>query len=187
MAEVEKNATQTECAVFWIRAASYPFDFFAYYVISAIIIYGSLVAFGLRGWHELYEFMPPFWISVLGAVTEGLPVLIMLGFWLTWSASPVKLLLGQKILDAKMYSKPTTAQFLLRTIGCFVAGIPFGLGFFFIGLDLRKHGWHDKIAGATVVRKDGSKSRASGSVFAAIFIVIFFLFIGSCMARITPS
>jgi len=60
MAEVEKNATQTECAVFWIRAASYPFDFFVYYVISAIIIYGSLVAFGLRGWHELYEFMPPF-------------------------------------------------------------------------------------------------------------------------------
>ena len=42
----------------------------------------------------------------------------------------------------------------LRYLGYIVASIPFAIGIFWIGLDPRKQGWHDKIAGTVVVRDE---------------------------------
>ena len=41
---------------------------------------------------------------------------------------------------------------LREIVGKFVSGLAFLLGFLWIGLDGRKQGWHDKIAGTLVVR-----------------------------------
>lgn len=41
----------------------------------------------------------------------------------------------------------------LRYAGYLVAWIPLALGIFWIGLDPRKQGWHDKIAGTFVIRR----------------------------------
>jgi uncharacterized RDD family membrane protein YckC len=41
----------------------------------------------------------------------------------------------------------------LRYLGYIVASIPFAIGIFWIGLDPRKQGWHDKIARTLVVRR----------------------------------
>ncbi|HYN70179.1 MAG TPA: RDD family protein, partial [Candidatus Eisenbacteria bacterium] len=41
----------------------------------------------------------------------------------------------------------------LRFIGYLVAWIPFGIGLLWVGLDPRKQGWHDKIAGTFVIRR----------------------------------
>jgi uncharacterized RDD family membrane protein YckC len=41
----------------------------------------------------------------------------------------------------------------LRYIGYLVAWVPLALGIFWIGLDPRKQGWHDKIAGTFVIRR----------------------------------
>ena len=41
----------------------------------------------------------------------------------------------------------------LRYLGYVVASIPLAIGIFWIGLDPRKQGWHDKIAGTLVVRR----------------------------------
>jgi uncharacterized RDD family membrane protein YckC len=40
---------------------------------------------------------------------------------------------------------------LLRLIGYIIALIPFGLGFFWILIDNRRQGWHDKLAGTCAV------------------------------------
>ena len=40
---------------------------------------------------------------------------------------------------------------LLRLIGYAIALIPFGLGFFWILIDDRRQGWHDKLAGTFAV------------------------------------
>ena len=44
-------------------------------------------------------------------------------------------------------------QLLLRYLGYYVSLLPVGLGFFWIGLDRRKQGWHDKLAGTLVVNQ----------------------------------
>ncbi|MEO8407836.1 MAG: RDD family protein, partial [Oxalobacteraceae bacterium] len=36
--------------------------------------------------------------------------------------------------------------------GYFVSALPFCLGLIWVGLDKRKQGWHDKLAGTVVVR-----------------------------------
>ena len=41
----------------------------------------------------------------------------------------------------------------LRYLGYIVAVIPFAIGLFWVGLDARKQGWHDKIAHTFVVRR----------------------------------
>jgi uncharacterized RDD family membrane protein YckC len=41
----------------------------------------------------------------------------------------------------------------LRYLGYLVAWFPFGVGLLWVGLDPRKQGWHDKLAGTLVVRR----------------------------------
>jgi uncharacterized RDD family membrane protein YckC len=38
-------------------------------------------------------------------------------------------------------------------MGYFISGLALGMGFFWIGLDKRKQGWHDKMANTVVIRK----------------------------------
>jgi uncharacterized RDD family membrane protein YckC len=44
---------------------------------------------------------------------------------------------------------------IVRGLGCFLSAAAVGLGFFWIGWDAEKQGWHDKIAGTVVVRTKG--------------------------------
>jgi uncharacterized RDD family membrane protein YckC len=56
------------------------------------------------------------------------------------------------IVDANTGKRPTTGQFIGRYLAYYVSMIPLFLGFFWIGIDARKQGWHDKLAGTVVVR-----------------------------------
>ena len=47
---------------------------------------------------------------------------------------------------------------LVRALGGFVAMLPFGLGFFWVGIDADRQGWHDKIAGTIVVHAPKGQS-----------------------------
>lgn len=71
--------------------------------------------------------------------------------WHFWSATPGKLLLGMKIADAETEQRISDRQILLRLIGYAVSGAFFLLGFFWIGFDKRRQGWHDKMAGTVVL------------------------------------
>jgi uncharacterized RDD family membrane protein YckC len=68
------------------------------------------------------------------------------------SATPGKMAIGAKIVDATTGAAPTTPQLLLRYLGYFVSVFPACLGLVWVGFDRRKQGWHDKIAGTVVVR-----------------------------------
>lgn len=79
------------------------------------------------------------------------PIFIVLGFWTWRQATPGKMAIKSKIVDAITGGKPTLKQWILRYIGYYVSLIPFGLGYFWVAFDKRKQGWHDKIAGTLVV------------------------------------
>ena len=80
-----------------------------------------------------------------------LPAIVVLAFWFYKSATPGKMAMKLKIVDAKTGEKPTLGQFLLRYVGYFLSSILL-LGFIWVAFDKRKQGWHDKIAGTVVIR-----------------------------------
>jgi uncharacterized RDD family membrane protein YckC len=59
---------------------------------------------------------------------------------------------GLTIVDAKTGDKPSTGQFIGRYFGYYVSTIPLLLGLIWVGIDRRKQGWHDKLAGTVVIR-----------------------------------
>jgi uncharacterized RDD family membrane protein YckC len=75
-------------------------------------------------------------------------------FWISRSATPGKMAIGAEIVDARTGGKPTTGQFIGRYFAYYVSMLPLFLGFLWIAFDRRKQGWHDKLAGTVVVRKD---------------------------------
>ncbi|MGH6647228.1 RDD family protein [Aquabacterium sp.] len=82
-----------------------------------------------------------------------LPALISIGFWLTKQATPGKMIVSAKVVDAKTGGKLSVGQSIGRYLGYFVSMLPLGLGIFWVAFDKRKQGWHDKLAGTVVVRR----------------------------------
>ncbi|RZT97916.1 RDD family protein [Rivibacter subsaxonicus] len=81
-----------------------------------------------------------------------LPAIAVLLFWHYRQATPGKMVIGARIVDAGTGAKPSTGQNIGRYLGYFVSIVPFCLGLLWVGWDARKQGWHDKLAGTVVVR-----------------------------------
>jgi len=64
--------------------------------------------------------------------------------------------ISAKIVDAKTGEQPSTAQFIGRYFAYFISVLPLCLGMVWVAFDMRKQGWHDKLAGTVVVRKNNS-------------------------------
>lgn len=69
------------------------------------------------------------------------------------------MVIGANILDARTGGQPSNLQLLVRYAGYFVSMFALGLGFIWIGVDRRKQGWHDKIAGTVVAYKEEGADR----------------------------
>ena len=83
-----------------------------------------------------------------------LPAVAVIAFWMYKSATPGKIVLKLSIVDAETGDKPSTGQFIGRYLGYYVSMIPLFIGIMWVGLDKRKQGWHDKLAGTVVIRNE---------------------------------
>ncbi len=81
-----------------------------------------------------------------------LPAIVIVWFWRRKKATPGKLAIGARVVDAATGQAITTRQGIVRCLGYFVAALPLFLGFLWVAFDPRKQGWHDKLAGTVVVR-----------------------------------
>lgn len=81
-----------------------------------------------------------------------LPAIVVLAFWIKKQATPGKMAVSAKIVDATTGKAPTTGQYVGRYLAYYVAMLPLLLGLFWVAFDKRKQGWHDKLAGTVVVR-----------------------------------
>lgn len=81
-----------------------------------------------------------------------LPAVAIITFWITKQATPGKMIFGARVVDAQTGGPLSVGQSIGRYLGYYVAMLPFFLGFFWIGFDPRKQGWHDKLAGTVVIR-----------------------------------
>jgi uncharacterized RDD family membrane protein YckC len=82
-------------------------------------------------------------------------------FWLYRQATPGKMAISARIVDARTGGKPGIGQLIGRYLGYFVSTMPLFLGLIWVAFDPRKQGWHDKLAGTVVVRP---RQRAPESV-----------------------
>jgi uncharacterized RDD family membrane protein YckC len=81
-----------------------------------------------------------------------MPAVAVIAFWLYKQATPGKMVISARVVDAATGGPLTTGQAIGRYFGYFVSSIPFGLGLVWVAFDSKKQGWHDKMAGTVVVR-----------------------------------
>jgi uncharacterized RDD family membrane protein YckC len=81
-----------------------------------------------------------------------LPAVAIVLFWVYRQATPGKMAIKARIVDARTGAKPATGQLVVRYLGYYVAMLPLMLGILWVAFDPRKQGWHDKLAHTVVVR-----------------------------------
>ncbi|HGB3470251.1 TPA: RDD family protein [Salmonella enterica subsp. diarizonae serovar 61:l,v:z35] len=81
-----------------------------------------------------------------------LPVLLTVVLWRWLQATPGKMGLRLRVVDAQSGQAAGTGQYIVRWLGYMLSALPVGLGFLWTAFDRRKQGWHDKITGTVLVR-----------------------------------
>lgn len=140
-----ENSNDFEYAGFWIRVWASIIDTILLLLITMPIlyaIYGPEYFASEKLLHGALDFV----------ISYIFPAIAIVTFWVYRSATPGKILISAKIVDAKTGGKPTTGQLVGRYLGYYLSTIPLGLGLIWVAFDKRKQGWHDKLAGTVVIR-----------------------------------
>lgn len=136
---------EKEYAGFWVRVAAALIDTFLVLLVTLPVL---SAIYGADYWSN-DVFSMGVWDTLLSYV---LPAIAVVTFWVYRSATPGKSWLRLTIVDAKTGGKPSTRQFIYRYLGYYVSIIPLFLGIIAVGIDRRKRGFHDRIAGTVVIR-----------------------------------
>lgn len=140
-----------EYAGFWIRFGALLIDL----VIMVIVLYVPLsLIYGEEYWIG-NKIINGFWDVMLGYVV---PFVATIWFWLRFLGTPGKMATKLEIVDATTGKKMSARQAVGRYFAYILAALPLGLGFIWIGIDKRKQGWHDKLAGTVVLRNTGKEA-----------------------------
>lgn len=135
-----------EYAGFWIRFGAVLIDL----VVIAIVFWVPLtLIYGEEYWIG-DQFYHGFWDLIFSYI---LPFVATVWFWLRFFGTPGKMALRLKIVDANTGSKLSLGQAIGRYFAYIVAAIPLLLGYIWVGIDKRKQGLHDKLAGTVVIRQ----------------------------------
>jgi uncharacterized RDD family membrane protein YckC len=141
------------------------------------------VGFWLRTWASIIDsvllllVVVPLALAIFGAERLGsgveisglpyyvlnyaLPAAVVVAFWHYRQATPGKIFIGARIVDATTGGPTTMRQNVVRYLAYFLSIFFLFLGFLWVAFDRRKQGWHDKLAGTVVVRP---KKRPDGPV-----------------------
>jgi uncharacterized RDD family membrane protein YckC len=141
------SASSPEYAGFWSRFLAFLIDSLILVVVLAplmIAIYGTQY-FDLD--FQLSGRAGGVWDWVVNLALAAAALL----FWRFRGATPGKMAIGAKIVDARTGGAPSTGALTLRFVAYIVSMLPFFLGFLWIAFDKRKQGFHDKIAKTVVV------------------------------------
>ena len=88
------------------------------------------------------------------------PAVAAIAFWLYRQATPGKMALSLRVVDATTGSTLSIGQSIGRYLAYYVSAIPLFIGFIWVAFDSKKRGWHDKLAGTVVIRAKPSAAEA---------------------------
>lgn len=139
-----------EYAGFWIRVAAALIDTVVFVLVFSVpltLIYGS------EYWTSEVA-VSGFWDILLTYIA---PIVITVWFWVKYLGTPGKMALHLRVVDAHTGKAISTSKALGRYFGYYVSAIPLLLGFIWVGIDKKKQGFHDKLAGTVVIRDLGKE------------------------------
>jgi uncharacterized RDD family membrane protein YckC len=139
------QAIELEYAGFWIRVGATLIDAILLMIITTPLLmwlYGAEVWTDGRFIHGWAEFL----------ISYVAPAVATVLFWRYKEATPGKMMLSLRVVDAETGDRPEVAQAIVRYFAYIVSAIVLCFGFIWVGIDPRKQGWHDKIARTVVVR-----------------------------------
>ena len=147
MSQPEPAQENLEYVGFWARVWAAVID-----TVLVLLVTTPLLGF-YYGWNRVLGLAGDVEGWYANLVSWVLPAIAVILFWRYRSATPGKIAIGARIVDARTGGLPSSAQLVVRYLGYFVSTIPFGLGLIWVGIDARKQGWHDKLARTVVVRE----------------------------------
>jgi uncharacterized RDD family membrane protein YckC len=130
--------------------------FFAYAIdILVVSLSVIIIIWVVNTTISIFQVEPIIDIEAVSLAVTGLLLLLYVSgyyvlFWTLAGQTPGKLLLGLRIvtIDGGQIS---FSQALRRFAGYLLSAIFLWLGFFWILIDNRRQGWHDKVAGTVVI------------------------------------
>ncbi|VUD62894.1 hypothetical protein TDB9533_03133 [Thalassocella blandensis] len=141
----QTSEQQYEYAGFWIRVVASIIDTL---IVMFITIPLLLLVYGKSYWmSESFVNGPVDFI-----VSYVFPAVAVILFWIYKSATPGKMILNLKVVDAKDFSTLKVSKAIIRYVGYYVSVIPLMLGLIWVGIDKKKQGFHDKMAGSVVIK-----------------------------------
>ena len=144
------NSQDQEYAGFWIRVGASLIDTILILIIVLPIV---TTKYGKSYWLS-ESLVQGFWDLLFSYLLPAIAVII---FWVYKSATPGKMVMHLTIVDEKTGGRPSVSQFVIRYLGYYISMIPLFLGLIWVGIDKRKQGWHDKLAGTVVIRSTGTE------------------------------
>ena len=138
-------SSSPDYAGFWQRAAALVIDWLIVIVVAVPIM---VLGFGIP--QASLDPAAHSW-DLLSFVAVAV---VVIGFWRYCGATPGKIAVGLKIVDAATGGPPTLGRLVLRFFAYFVSALPLYLGFLWAAFDRRKQGWHDKIARTVVINSE---------------------------------
>jgi len=136
-----------EYAGFWVRVGAAIIDT----LLVMLLIIPLLVA--IYGWSYFDGEKTGFTAGPADFLLSWVaPAIAVIVFWMYRQATPGKMALSIRIVDATTGNPPSTRQCVGRYLAYFVSIIPLALGLIWVAFDKRKQGWHDKLAGTVVIR-----------------------------------
>ena len=143
---------EVEYVGFWLRFVAMLIDSIAAGIVLAIL--GSIFGLGRIEFHGHMDALLVDPQYARGQLVQQLVVAaLIIWCWLRFAATPGKRVIGAEVVDAKTFGKLGQGQALVRYLSYYLSTLVCFLGFIWIAVDVRKQGWHDKIAGTVVIRK----------------------------------
>ncbi|HET7269273.1 MAG TPA: RDD family protein [Oleiagrimonas sp.] len=132
---------------FWLRLGAWLIDSLIFWIVATPVLAS------VYGWRY---FTDPDYPAVVGptdiAVNWVFPAVATVVLWMIWQATPGKMAISARVVDARTGMPARTIQYVVRYLAYLLSALPFCLGFIWVGVDSRKRGWHDMLAGTVVVR-----------------------------------
>ena len=135
-----------EYAGFWVRTGAALIDGVLIALVTIPILLGI---YGESYFDPDSPFIQGSWDFVISYLAPAAATIL---FWNYYAATPGKMLIKARIVDARTGNKATNGQYVLRYLGYFAAMLPLMLGILWVAFDSKKQGWHDKIAGTVVIK-----------------------------------
>jgi|SRR5690606_17013513 len=138
---------ELEYVGFWARVGASIIDS----IIILLVSIPLLVTF--YGWGYFTNEEAPFIAGPADfLISWVMPFVAVVLFWIHKQATPGKMAVSARVVDARTGNPMSVGQAIGRYIAYFVSSIPLFLGVIWVAFDPKKQGWHDKLAGTVVVR-----------------------------------